>query len=163
MAMNRTRKVVLTVLGFAGMAAGLIVAGLVIWLYFTEISFDQVVGEDFDVKPEWTEFRPEPSLQTRRKVADLQLTIPNYRAERGGTLEIKLPDGRVVRPEIQIVDANGNVFDLEHSGHTFTGTEDSITFKPKGGPPNTTYSIVRIRSDVPFRCERIVWRESNPQ
>lgn len=160
---NRVIKKVATVIGAVIALAGLLVTSFIVYLYFTNRSFEQTIARNLSVTAEWTEIRPDPPLRMRRDVGELGMTIPNYQDDRGGPIEIKLPDGRIVHPQIELTTARGNVFELEHSGFAF-GWEDRIIFTTKGAAlPDTTYTDVRIRSDEPFTCDRLFWIERNPK
>jgi len=160
---SRRSKIVVSLVGGAGLLAGLFVIGSVAYLYITNRAFDQTIATDLNVSSEWIEIEAQPLLQKRRSVAELTLELPNYRTDRHGPCEIKLSDGRIVRPEIQVIDIDGNAFDLTQLGFNFTPDHDLVVFTPKGGFPDTKYSRVRIRSDEPFIIERMAWRERNPK
>lgn len=159
--MNHKTKIVLSVVGGIGIIVPVAMIGLVLYAYLTNRTFEQTLATNTNVSDKWIEISPEPFLQTRRMVSEIAIALPNYSNERGSGFEIKLPDGRVVKPEIQVVDANGTVLDLRHSGFNYTGTHDLIIFTPEGGFPDGEYKTVRIKSDEPFSIERIFWRERN--
>ena len=161
--MNRTTTIILRVVGVLVLLVATAVVGFIGWLYITNRTFDQTLVTDLNVSSEWTEIPVDPPLQTRRQVTELVMTIPDYKNNRRGVSEITLPDGRMVQPQIEVIDTEGNIHHLKHSGFAYTGYRDLIIFTPKGGFPDTTYRQVRIRSDVPFTCGQISWRERNPK
>ncbi len=91
----------------------------------------------------------------------IQLSIPGYTFDYlVGDPEIRLSDGRVVQPIIEVLDVSGNIFATE-DGHR---SGDLVGFRVL---PNETQGIslgiehqkvtVRIRSEVAFECESIGW------
>ncbi len=121
-----------------------------------------VVAVDVNVTREWQEFSPPKPLKIRRQTQRLEINIVGYKFDVNEQLpwKITLENGTVVNPEVQIVDQFGNTFELRDS--TRVGT--TIGFTPVGDangdtsfPNDRTYTKVRIRSDVPFRCSSIVW------
>ena len=161
--MNRISKIILRVVGVITLLVATGVVGFIGWLYITNRTFDQTLASDLSVSTEWTDIKADPPLQTRRRMTQLVMTIPNYKADKQSIYEIKLPNGITVQPQIEVIDTEGNVYELSHSGYTLTGDKDLILFRPKGGFPDTTFERVRIRSDAPFICEEIFWRERNPK
>ena len=162
--MNRRTKTVLKVVGAVGFAAVSLLVGSVGYLYITHRTLNPTLATNINVSDEWTEISPETPLQNRRIAGEVVIALPNYRAERGGgDFEIKLPDGRVVHPQIELIDGSGNVLELTHSGFTYTGDRDLVVFTPKGGFPSAEYKTLRIRSDQPFTLERLFWRERDPK
>lgn len=159
--MNRKSKIVLSIIGGIGIIVVVAVIGVVVYAYLTNRTLEQTLATNLSVSGEWIEISPEPLLKTRRMVSEIAIAIPNYSDERGVPIEIKLKDGRVVKVQIQAVNANGTVFELRHSGFNYTGTHDLIIFTPQGGFPDGEYKTVRIKSDQPFNIERMFWRERN--
>jgi len=77
--------------------------------------------------------------------------------------EIRLPDGTVVEPEVEIYDEHGKMFQMNIAGFAM-GWNDDVEFSHEAKdnnymalPKNMIYTSLRIRSDVPFICERIMW------
>ncbi len=160
--MNRTSKIILSVFGAIGILVGVFVIGSIVYIYISNRTFEQTLATNLNVSSEWTEIDAVPLLQTRRRVAEVAIALPDYRAERGGPFEIKLSDGRIVRPQVQISDVDGDLLDLRHSGFNYTGDHDLVVLTPKDGFPETTFKTVRIRSDEPFVIARMFWRGRNP-
>ena len=73
----------------------------------------------------------------------------------------------MVEPEVEIYDEQGNMFQLHKTGFAM-GRNDYVEFWPGAKndftplPRNRTYKSLRIRSNVPFVCERINWIDYNP-
>jgi hypothetical protein len=121
-----------------------------------------VVAVDIDVTQEWQDFSPAKPLRIRRQTQRVDLNIVGYKFDLGEQLpwKVTLQDGTVVNPEVQVIDEYGNTFEMQDStrvGDTVgltpaRRTEGATTF-----PNDRTYTKVRIRSDVPFRCSSIVW------
>jgi len=107
--MNRTSKIILSVFGAIGILVGVFVIGSIVYIYISNRTFEQTLATNLNVSSEWTEIDAVPLLQTRRRVAEVAIALPDYRAERGGPFEIKLSDGRIVRPQVQISDVDGDL------------------------------------------------------
>ena len=67
---------------------------------------------------------------------------------------IRLPDGSLTIPEIQLIDSDGNAHKLEYSG--FRGDE-LIRFALPEQSTIKEYRGIRIRSDKPINCKEIIW------
>ncbi len=158
--MNRRSKVVLSVVGAIGFVTVASVIGFIVAVYVTNRTFEHTLATNLNVSNEWIEISPEPLLQTRRMVSEIAIALPNYRDDRRG-FEIKLSDGRIINPEIELIDVSGNVLELGNIGFNYTGSYDLIVFTPKGGVPKGEYKTLRIRSDEPFTLDRMFWRERN--
>lgn len=81
---------------------------------------------------------------------------PDYR-----TWGLRLPDGTVVRPEVQLVDQYGGVYQLTVGELGQTGI--SFNFRDPVSheeilPTDRTYQAVRIRSSTPIKFSGVVWR-----
>ena len=116
---------------------------------------DQDVTGPVTLSPEWQDIVPREPLRAERQIQYVILTFaepfePNYKGDRG----LRLSDGSVVVPEVQLVDQYGNIFNLhspalDHTGMGFT-SENAL-------PKDRTYRTVRIRSNKPIKVSRIYW------
>ena len=91
-------------------------------------------------------------------VLDLDKSI---KTEPGG-LGLVLPDGSIVRPQIELVDKDGETYELNVPSLFLSNTGEILAYFSGSDLPNgKTYIKVRIRSDSPVRCNRVFWRNYN--
>lgn len=119
-----------------------------------------VYGSNFVVGPNWTEMS---GIKPQRKGFERQhvfLCVEGYEFDRNDDrLDIKLVDGRIVVPEVQVVDSSGNIFDTE-DGARF-GNTMGLSVLPIGEnrlSSDKQQVVIRIRSEEPFQCRLIGWQ-----
>ena len=122
--------------------------------------YSNIAGKIY-VAGDWLEFSCVKPARPRRCMQHISLIIPGYRFDHlQEDFEIRLQDGRVVRPMIEVVDAIGNKFETEDGNRVgnligfhviqHDGMSTSLS-------DNLQKVVVRIRSDEPFECESIDW------
>ena len=139
--------------------------GFVAYAIYKSKSVNQVVATDVLVSSEWTEITPSSSMKVNRQIQSVVFIIDSYRHNVYDKIwQIKLPDGTVVKPEVQIFDEYGNVYDLHDGGRS----NNDINFKPENDteryttfPEDRNYTKIRIRSDKPFQVSKVIWRNRN--
>jgi len=121
---------------------------------------DYDVARDVTISSDWVEITLERPLEAERQIQYLIIDIttpykPDYQS-----WGLRLSDGSVVTPQIQLVDEQGNVYDLTHNALD----EKSIGFSKRDPvshaidlPKGRKYPKVRIRCDKPIHCSRIYW------
>jgi len=82
---------------------------------------------------------------------DLQAQMPRF------------PDGTLGMPDVQLADQEGNVFPLHflmvhHRDRTGSSVMGGAGFGAPDLPTDRSYGKVRIRSDKPMKCSKIIWR-----
>jgi hypothetical protein len=154
--------------------AGAVTMGIILLLsvglagYFYFVIFgnnDQTLARNFDVTNEWKEIRIDPPVKPEYRHQALDLRPVGFTVDRTGKdSEIRLPDGTVVEPVVEIYDEHGNMFPLHKGGFTM-GRNDYVDFTPGTGilPSNGSYVYLRIRSDIPFVCDEILWIDYDPK
>ncbi len=135
--------------------------GLVAYTMYKSKSVNQVIATDVLVSSEWTEITPSSSMKVNRQVQSVVFIIDGYRHNVSDKIwQIKLPDGTVVKPEVQIFDEYGNLYDLHDSGRS----NNDINFTSESNAEfseDRNYTKIRIRSDKPFQVSKIIWRNRN--
>lgn len=92
---------------------GLAVAVLASFKTFSLTPVQRDVALNFTVTPEWQEIVPQTPLTVSRSRQTIYLMIDGFDREIVDPgWDIELPDGSVAKPEIQIVDDAGNVYEL---------------------------------------------------
>lgn len=159
--MNRSSRIFLSLIGVLGLGF----FGLVLWAYLVNRTIDQTLSTNFTVSTQWLELTPNQPLTESRNVAELAIAIPDYRLNRDERLpagQIRLPDGRIATPEIEAIDQFGNTVGFHGGSHTLS-KRDLITYKTYENLEGRSLAKIRIRSDQPFTCEEIFWRNRNPK
>ncbi len=135
--------------------------GLVAYAIYKSKTVDQIVAVDVLVSSEWTEITPSSSMKADRQIQAVVFIIDGYRHNvSDNKWQIKLLDETVVKPEVQIFDENGNVYDLHDSGRS----NNDINFTPESSaefPEDRSYTKIRIRSDKSFKVSKVIWRNRN--
>lgn len=113
------------------------------------------------VTSDWTELKAEKPLKADKDIqwVLLELEAPFQENSRLGPDSkggILTPDGKVVNPEIEVVDQYGNTFSLIWSGTRGGGSGYHLAY-PKEFPRDREYKMVRIRSSRPIKCKAIYW------
>lgn len=126
----------------------------------------QVVAENVRINSEWTEITPDKLLEPERQVQNIQLLIEGYKLDihNPDFGDIMLSDGTKITPELEIVDENGKIYKLKESSRAGDLIGYSVNDKIHGSsafPKDLKYKTIRIRSDEPFRCEKIIWHDFN--
>jgi hypothetical protein len=124
---------------------------------------DRVISGPATLSSEWLEIKPQEPLKPEREVQNVIIwfAVP-YTARQPPALVFE--DGAAITPEVQLVDAGGNIFKLRTSG----GDSSGFAYTCCDGtydrrlPKDRTYRSVRIRSDRPIQASQIVWRCYNP-
>lgn len=122
----------------------------------------QIIATNISVTSQWVEIIPESPMKVNKQMIQrLFLIIDGYEFdESNDNWQLKISDGTIVEPEIQILDEYGKVYDL----HNGTRIGNLVGFYPKrngdrfnGFPADRTYTKIRIRSNEPFLCSKIIW------
>jgi len=131
---------------------------------------DREIGREVNIKQDWIEITPSTPMTVSRRFQAVTLAIDGARGK-DKVDGILLPDGSLITPQIQISDADGNWYDLTGGGQTVrnydvhNGTFDigTSSFKARNPklPADKEFISVRIRSDIPFTCNKIVWQNYN--
>ena len=154
------KKVIISILIGVGCLLVLF-GGLFAYAIYESKSVDQVVATDVLVSSEWTEITPDSLMKVNRQIQSLVFVIDGYKHDVSDKIwQIKLPDGTVVKPEVQIFDEYGNVYCLQDSGRS----NNDINFTPEGTaefPKDKNYTKIRIRSDKPFQVSKVIWQNRN--
>src|SRR5258708_34561661 len=96
--------------------------GLIIYINWPN---DRPIAKNLKITQEWTEITVDPPLKPNKIVQEINLRIDNFREDRNSNnFEIKLPDGTVIDPELEIYDENGNKFEFHHSGFVMKWYDD---------------------------------------
>jgi hypothetical protein len=152
---------------------GGIFAGLVILVFLTYIGIivyinwpsDRPIAKDVRVSQEWIEIQIDPPLKPSHRSQSVNLRIAEFQHDHNSnsSFDIRLPDGSVIAPEIELYEEDGNRFAMRHGGFSSKIYEDIVFRLSHDLPADRSFTKVRIRSEVPFACEQIYWRDYDPK
>lgn len=125
---------------------------------------DREISGPVTIGPDWLEITPQEPLKPEREVNAVNLIFateykPDYQAN-----GLRLSDGALVVPEVQLIDQAGKtyVLGIESMGAKGMGF---ASFNPASHlenlPKDKIYPTVRIRCSKPIECSKIVWRSYN--
>jgi hypothetical protein len=116
---------------------------------------DRTIKGDTTLTPEWMQIALETPLKPKRDVQAIILYLEDpYVAD----LEmdgVRMPDGTLVKPEVQLVDLAGNALTLKYYG---LFGQKLIIFTLRDQLMGREYRMVRVRSEKPIRLKEIFWR-----
>jgi hypothetical protein len=116
---------------------------------------DLEIKGEVTLSPEWLEIKPNKPLKPTREFQQVVLGLAEPYVGDFGAKGVRLPDGSVVTPQVQLVDENGNIFDLKYGG--FRGRMNIYFSNFEQLPKDRNYRTVRIRSEKPIHCNKIFW------
>jgi hypothetical protein len=114
---------------------------------------DREIAGPTTISSEWLEIMPEQPLRVERQIQYLTLDVADPFEPVYDNWSLRLNDGSVVRPEVQLVDEHGSVYNLTSPALDNKG----IAFGNSDLPSDRVYPVVRIRSDKPIKLSRIYW------
>ena len=115
------------------------------------------------ITPQWLEIKPTPLLQPSGKTSVVILELEGDYTPDFQSHMLRFPDGALGMPDVQLVDEQGNVFPLHflmvhHRDRTGSSVMGGAGFGAPGLPADRRYAMVRVRSDMPMRCSKVIWR-----
>lgn len=124
----------------------------------------QLVAENVQITSKWLEITPEKALEPTKLGQTVQLLIEGYEHDihKNDFSNIQLKDGTYIKPEVEIVDENGKIYQLtdgERNGNLIGFYPDKKIHGTSSFPKDVNYKTIRIRSDKPFRIEKIYWND----
>lgn len=123
---------------------------------------DRNIAGPTTIDSTWMEFEPEAPLKVERQIYQVALELDGSIKKEPGAWGIMLPDGSIVKMEVQLVGDDGITYDLDSPSFFFAYTgETLVKFSRRDLPRDRTFVKVRIRTDQPINCRRIFWRNYN--
>lgn len=162
--MKRAIKIVSVAAVIAVALFGLYIFNLVKSVRFV----DQVVAEKISVAGAWVDVTPPRPLKAVGRSQYLSITVEgaerqSARVEAPGTErhrpgEVRLADGTVTVPEIQLIAEGGRTYDLtpvsqDYAGIAFSPSPDTQADFERAAP----FKLVRVRSDAPILISKMTW------
>ena len=115
------------------------------------------------ITSQWLEIKPESHLKPSGKTSLVILELEGDYTPDFQSQMLRFPDGTLGMPEVQLIDEQGNVFPLHflmvhHRDRTGSNVMGGAGFGATDLPTDRSYGKVRVRSDKPMKCSRIIWR-----
>ena len=124
---------------------------------------DRDIAGDTAITSQWLEIKPKPVLKPSSKISLVILELegdymPDFQSQM-----LRFPDGTLGMPDVQLVDEQGNVFSLHflmvhHRDRTGSPVIGGAGFGAPELPADRSYAKVRLRSDKPLKCSKVIWR-----
>ena len=140
----------------------MLIQGLAIRLDNFFYSTEVILGKNVCIGPDWLALTPESNLQIRHADQFINVDLPDGAdCDTGGSWDIRLPDGSLAHPEVQLVDDTGATLRLDEPSVSYGGGI-SRGFTSSGLSRDRTYAVVRVRSDRPFTSPEVRWHDFGP-
>jgi len=115
------------------------------------------------ITSQWLEIEPVPALKPAGKQSLVILELEGDYTPDFQSQMLRFPDGSLGMPEVQLLDQQGNVFPLHflmvhHRDRTGSNVMGGAGFGAPELPTDRSYGKVRVRSDKPMKCSKIIWR-----
>ncbi len=120
---------------------------------------DQKISGELVLSPEWVEITPDEPLSFPKRSQGIILDVAEPLVRDDLKWErVRLADGTLIHPELQLVEPDGRVTDVEllrgHSSNVVGGYIGRL-------PGGRVYTKVRVRCDRPLRVSKIIWHSWN--
>lgn len=138
-----------------GIAVVLILLGVIGFYLFRSPFLDREIKGQVTISSYWLEITPDKPLKPERDVEEVELSLEPPFIGDFESHKVRLPDGSLVLPEVQLIDQNGNTFNMKYRG--FNGRMNIYFSNFDELPKDREYRTVRIRSEKPINCKKIYW------
>ena len=123
---------------------------------------DQELAGPTTINAQWLEITPKSPLRITRQRHLVALELDKSIRTGAGDARLILPDGSIVRPQVELVSDDGKTYELNQPSLFAANTGETLAyFSGDDLPREKAYVRVRIRSDKPVRCNRMFWRNYN--
>jgi len=124
---------------------------------------DRDIAGSTAITSQWLEIKPTPLLKPSDKTSLVILELEGDYTPDFQSQMLRFPDGALGMPDVQLVDEQGNVFPLQflmvhHRDRTGSNVMGGAGFGVPDLPAGRSYAKVRVRSDKPMKCSRVIWR-----
>ena len=120
----------------------------------------QTLAKDIEITSDKVEIIAETPLKAKKQIQEIALSIDGYKPDISNhDSTIKLNNGTVIEPKIELVDENNDVHQLKVIGQSFNADGVLVRFREINEPSkHISYKAVRISSYKPFRCD-VYWKD----
>src|SRR5688572_7860082 len=114
-----------------------------------KVAGQQVVG------PEWIEIKVDEPLKPIGDYQEVGLTLePPLELDLLGPFGVRVADGSLILPEVELVTANGETMPTKCSG---SRGKTTLTYRLKDKTAKQDYNRIRIRADKEVRLKAVYW------
>jgi hypothetical protein len=116
---------------------------------------DRKVSERQVVGPDWTEIKLNQPLKPVGDRQEIGLTLaPPLELDLLGPLGVRVSDGSLIVPEVELLTAEGGTMQTRCSG---SRGKTTLTYRLKDQSVKQDYNRIRIRADQEIRLRAIYW------
>jgi hypothetical protein len=140
-----------------GILSAIVGANIIGGVYRSTINpyLDSELAQNLTLTNEWVEIAPAKPLRAERQIQYLILTFAESGAPDVPKSGIRLPNGSVVTPEVQLIDQNGRTYNL----HAVAFGSSGLSFASQTDlPKDRTFQTVRLRSNETIHVTSVHWR-----
>jgi len=124
---------------------------------------DRDIASETTITSEWLEIKADPALKVSGKTPLVILKLEGDYAPDFGAQKLRYLDGRDASPDVLLIDDEGNAFPLhllmaQHRDRSGSNALGGAGFGALDLPRDRSYGKLRIRSDKPMKCSKIIWR-----
>lgn len=117
-----------------------------------------VLAEGSTITSEWLEVGDRSSLEIKKDNHYVSLLLVPPFAGDAYARGIKTPDGKIINPEVLLLDQNGNEYEMVFAGSRRSGDDVFVNYRYQNGlPAGKVFTSVRLRSSDPFPVKQILW------
>jgi hypothetical protein len=114
----------------------------------------EISGPGF-ISTQWLDIVPKQPLTADRQIQEIIINFAERGAPEVGSRGIRMTDGTVVIPEVELVDERGGIFTLR----AVAFGADSMGFSAdRDLPKDRTYRSVKIKATKPIELSNIHWK-----
>ncbi len=117
---------------------------------------DTEIAGPTTISSEWLEIVPKQPLRAERQIKNFIIVFDKSQSYEPleGTYGVRLPDGSIAVPEVQLVDESAHIHVLTPIGVS----ADGVVFRDEDSREGSVYRAVKVRSSKPIKVSRIYWR-----
>jgi hypothetical protein len=144
----------------------LVLAGVVasaLLAFACSASDETVLARDVAVNVGTTRLASKATLHARRLFNGVAFEVAADAGQAGHQWGFLLPDGTLVRPEVEVVDRDGKHHALPDVSSSSMGGRYSVTLASRELPNESEFVGVLIRSEGVFRTPKISWVSWDPK
>lgn len=116
---------------------------------------DRTIKGETVLSPQWIEITPDSPLKAQRDVQAIVLYLEEPLVGDLAAGGVRMPDGSIVIPEVQLIDVDGNIYTLKYQA---SFGKQLVLYSDWDNLKGREYRSVRIRADQSVRCKEIFWR-----
>lgn len=125
----------------------------------THLDTDEEISGPIRISPEWLEIKPNAPLKPSRQIQEIVLILDESLILNNNHLEeLQLANGKIIDLQVQILDQYGNTFDATVKRFPQPSRyPNGISCQFPRLPQDRVYRSVRLKSDVPIQCNKVIW------